>query len=176
MLLVRCVQAVGLASFWSSATATVSEAAPPQARGRWLGLYRLTTSASLLLGPLVAFGLVKAAGFAACFWMLAGCSAVALTCVGAMRLPRRRRERLRVKSPCVEGSLSLSGVVGMAVTGTSSLENLAFSYIFSHSAKIFAISAPKVFFMLSESSLGIWSEKYLPQSFFLPAKNPAATS
>ena len=39
MLLVRCVQAVGLASFWSSATATVSEAAPPQARGRWLGLY-----------------------------------------------------------------------------------------------------------------------------------------
>lgn len=35
MLLVRCVQAVGLASFWSSATATVSEAAPPQARGRW---------------------------------------------------------------------------------------------------------------------------------------------
>lgn len=118
MLLVRCVQAVGLASFWSSATATVSEAAPPQARGRWLGLYRLTTSASLLLGPLVAFGLVKAAGFAACFWMLAGCSAVALTCVGAMRLPRRRRERLRVKSPCVEGSLSLSGVVGMAVTGT----------------------------------------------------------
>lgn len=32
MLLVRCVQAVGLASFWSSATATVSEAAPPQAR------------------------------------------------------------------------------------------------------------------------------------------------
>lgn len=118
MLLVRCVQAVGLASFWSSATATVSEAAPPQARGRWLGLYRLTTSASLLLGPLVAFGLVKAAGFAACFWMLAGCSAVALTCVGAMRLPRRRGERLRVKSPCVEGSLSLSGVVGMAVTGT----------------------------------------------------------
>ena len=118
MLLVRCVQAVGLASFWSSATATVSEAAPPQARGRWLGLYRLTTSASLLLGPLVAFGLVKAAGFAACFWMPAGCSAVALTCVGAMRLPRRRRERLRVTSPCVEGSLSLSGVVGMAVTGT----------------------------------------------------------
>ena len=78
MLLVRCAQAVGLASFWSSATATVSEAAPPQARGRWLGLYRLTTSASLLLGPLVAFGLVKAAGFAACFWGLAGCSAVAL--------------------------------------------------------------------------------------------------
>ena len=86
MLLVRCVQAVGLASFWSSATATVSGRLP-QARGRWLGLYRLTTSASLLLGPLVAFGLVKAAGFAARFWMLAGCSAVALTCVGARRLP-----------------------------------------------------------------------------------------
>ena len=119
MLLVRCVQAVGLASFWSSATATVSEAAPPQARGRWLGLYRLTTSASLLLGPLVAFGLVKAAGFAACFRVLAGCSAVALVCVGAMRLPRRHRcERLRVASPCAKGSFPLSGVVGIAVAGT----------------------------------------------------------
>ena len=107
MLLVRCVQAVGLASFWSSATATVSEAAPPQARGRWLGLYRLTTSASLLLGPLVAFGLVKAAGFAACFRVLAGCSAVALVCVGAMRLPRRHRcERLRVASALCEGLVS----------------------------------------------------------------------
>lgn len=119
MLLVRCVQAVGLASFWSSATATVSEAAPPQARGRWLGLYRLTTSASLLLGPLVAFGLVKAAGFAACFWGLAGCSAVALVCVGVMRLPRRHRcERLRVTSSCAKGSFPLSGVVGIAVAGT----------------------------------------------------------
>lgn len=119
MLLVRCVQAVGLASFWSSATATVSEAAPPQARGRWLGLYRLTTSASLLLGPLVAFGLVKHAGFAACFWGLAGCSAVALVCVGAMRLPRRHRcERLRVASSCAKGSFPLSGVVGIAVAGT----------------------------------------------------------
>ena len=119
MLLVRCVQAVGLASFWSSATATVSEAAPPQARGRWLGLYRLTTSASLLLGPLVAFGLVKAAGFAACFRVLAGCSAVALVCVGAMGLPRRHRcERLRVASPCAKGSFPLSGVVGIAVAGT----------------------------------------------------------
>ena len=98
MLLVRCVQAVGLASFWSSATATVSEAAPPQARGRWLGLYRLTTSASLLLGPLVAFGLVKAAGFAACFWGLAGCAAVALVFVGVIMLPRRPRcERHRVR-------------------------------------------------------------------------------
>lgn len=119
MLLVRCVQAVGLASFWSSATATVSEAAPPQARGRWLGLYRLTTSASLLLGPLVAFGLVKAAGFAACFWGLAGCAAVALVCVGVMRLPRRHRcERLRVTSSCAKGSFPLSGAVGIAVAGT----------------------------------------------------------
>ncbi len=57
----------------------------------------------------------------------------------------------------------------------SSLENLAFSYIFSHSAKISAISAPKVFYALSESSLGVWSEKFLPQSFFLPAKNSFST-
>lgn len=95
ILLVRGVQAIGLASFWSSATATVSEAAPPEARGRWLGWYRLATSASLLLGPLVAFGLVEAVGFAACFWALSGCSVVALVCVGIMRPVRRRREQPR---------------------------------------------------------------------------------
>lgn len=118
MLLVRCVQAVGLASFWSSATATVSEAAPPPGAGP---LARPVSPDDLRLASSGASCGVRARegrGFAACFWMLAGCSAVALTCVGAMRLPRRRRERLRVKSPCVEGSLSLSGVVGMAVTGT----------------------------------------------------------
>lgn len=81
---VRCVQAIGLAAFWSSATATVSELAPPQARGRWLGLYRLVTSASLLVGPVVAFGLVKVVGFSACLWGLAGCAAVASACVGLM--------------------------------------------------------------------------------------------
>ena len=118
MLLVRCVQAVGLASFWSSATATVSEAAPPEARGRWLGWYRLATSASLLLGPLVAFGLVEAVGFAACFWALSGCSVVALVCVGIMRPVRRRCEQPQARQPRARGSFSLVGAVGRAAAGT----------------------------------------------------------
>lgn len=118
ILLVRGVQAIGLASFWSSATATVSEVAPPHARGRWLGWYRLTTSASLLLGPLVAFGLVKAVGFAACFWALSGCSAVALACVGVMRPVRRRREQPEARRFRAKGSLSLVGAVGRAAAGT----------------------------------------------------------
>lgn len=118
--IVRCVQAIGLAAFWSSATATVSEAAPPEARGRWLGRYRLVTSASLLLGPVTAFGLVEAMGFAVCFWVLAACAALALACIAAMRGPRpamggvaEMRARDRATAP-----LSAPKVVGLAVTGT----------------------------------------------------------
>lgn len=81
---VRCVQAIGLAAFWSSATATVSSTAPPESRGWWLGLYRLVTSVSLLVGPLVAFEVVEAVGFAACFGLLTACAVVALLCVMAL--------------------------------------------------------------------------------------------
>lgn len=119
MLLVRCVQAVGLASFWSSATATVSEAAPPQARGL---LARPVSPDDLRLASSGASCGVRARegrGFAACFRVLAGCSAVALVCVGAMRPSRRHRcERLRVTSSCAKGSFPLSGVAGIAVAGT----------------------------------------------------------
>lgn len=114
---VRCVQAIGLAAFWSSATATVSELAPSPVRGRWLGRYRLVTSASLLLGPVVAFGLVGAAGYAACFWVLAGCAAVALVCVAAMRVPRPPSVRSTAPRRAA-GVLAAPRAVGLAVAGT----------------------------------------------------------
>ena len=82
---VRCVQAVGLASFWSSATTTVANVAPPERQGWWLGLYRVVTSAALLLGPSLAFALVDAMGFAVCFWAMTAGAAVALGCVLSMR-------------------------------------------------------------------------------------------
>lgn len=81
---VRCVQSVGLAAFWSSATATVSSAAPPDSRGWWLGFYRLVTSVSLLVGPPMAFQLVEAVGFASCFGVMTVCAAVALGCVAVL--------------------------------------------------------------------------------------------
>lgn len=81
---VRCLQSVGLAAFWSSATATVSSAAPPESRGWWLGFYRLVTSVSLLVGPLVAFQLVEVVGFASCFGVMTVCAAVALGCIAVL--------------------------------------------------------------------------------------------
>lgn len=81
---VRCVQSVGLAAFWSSATATVSSVAPPDSRGWWLGFYRLVTSVSLLVGPPMAFQLVEAVGFASCFGVMTVCAAVALGCVAVL--------------------------------------------------------------------------------------------
>lgn len=85
VMAVRCLQSVGLAAFWSSATATVSSVAPPESRGWWLGFYRLVTSVSLLVGPLAAFQLVEAVGFASCFGVTTVCAAVALGCVAALR-------------------------------------------------------------------------------------------
>ncbi|MEC4271639.1 MFS transporter [Adlercreutzia sp. R25] len=85
---VRVVQAVGLAGFWSSATTTVSDVAPAEGRGWWLGLYRLVTSVSLLIGPTIAFALVEAVGFNVCFGLLSLCAAVALLCVLLLRSGR----------------------------------------------------------------------------------------
>lgn len=99
---VRCVQAVGLAAFWSSATATVSSAAPPASRGWWLGLYRLTTSISLLVGPLVAFQMVEAAGFAVCFGAMTACAAVALGCLAVLG-------KTAVETPASAPEASLEG-------------------------------------------------------------------
>lgn len=81
VLCIRCVQAVGLAAFYPCATAAVADAAPPGRSGFLLGLFRLVTSASLLLGPTVAFALAEAQGYRPCFATMGACALAALLLV-----------------------------------------------------------------------------------------------
>ncbi|WP_232051002.1 MFS transporter [Arabiibacter massiliensis] len=78
ILLVRCVQAVGLSAFWPCAVAAVASIAPQGKSGLFIGAYRFATAASLLVGPLAALMLVGERGYAACFLALAGLAAMAL--------------------------------------------------------------------------------------------------
>ncbi|WP_302964173.1 MFS transporter [uncultured Adlercreutzia sp.] len=141
---VRCIQAIGLAAFWSSATATVSNTAPPESRGWWLGLYRLVTSVSLLVGPLVAFELVDVAGFAACFGLLTACAAAALLCVMALgRLgaePSASGEAARPSAAPASGAApspgdslrqSVSAVVLAVVVGGTFIAAVGYGLLFS---------------------------------------------
>ena len=72
LLLIRCIQAVGLSAFWPCAVAAVASIAPTGKEGLFIGSYRFATAASLLFGPLVALMLVNERGYAACFMVLAG--------------------------------------------------------------------------------------------------------
>lgn len=63
VLLVRCAQAAGLAAYFPAATAAVVAAAPAGRAGSMLGLYRLVSSASLMVAPAAAFFVVDASGF-----------------------------------------------------------------------------------------------------------------
>lgn len=77
LLLIRCIQAVGLSAFWPCAVAAVASIAPAGKSGLFIGSYRFATAASLLFGPLVALMLVNDRGYAACFMVLAGFAAAA---------------------------------------------------------------------------------------------------
>lgn len=78
LLLIRCVQAVGLSAFWPCAVAAIASIAPADKSGLFIGTYRFATAASLLFGPLAALALVSESGYASCFVVLAGCAVVAL--------------------------------------------------------------------------------------------------
>ena len=77
LLLIRCIQAVGLSAFWPCAVAAVASIAPEGKAGLFIGSYRFGTAASLLFGPLAALMLVGERGYATCFAILAVLAAVA---------------------------------------------------------------------------------------------------
>lgn len=78
LLLIRCVQAVGLSAFWPCAVAAVASIAPAGKGGLFIGAYRFATAASLLFGPLAALALVDESGYETCFIALACCATGAL--------------------------------------------------------------------------------------------------
>lgn len=148
LVAVRCLQAVGLAAFWPTATATVADAAAPERQGWWLGVYRFITSFSLLLGPVVAFALVDAFGFAACFGVMTACAAVALGCVGVLRQGGGKSEGARPGAVAeADGAGTGAGVpfprgVVVAVVGATFVAAMGYGLLFSFTRSFVAAVDP----------------------------------
>ncbi len=63
LTLARLYQAIGLATFLSSASSLVADMAPPEKTGTYIGVYRLLINVSLLVGPYVALRIIHVSGF-----------------------------------------------------------------------------------------------------------------
>lgn len=63
ILLVRMYQAIGLAAYFSSASALVSTLVPKERLGAYIGVYRLVTMSTLMLGPTFALNIMKEYGY-----------------------------------------------------------------------------------------------------------------
>ncbi|HHV65005.1 MAG TPA: MFS transporter [Peptococcaceae bacterium] len=63
VLLVRMYQAIGLAAYFSSASAVVSALAPRGKVGAYIGFYRLVTMSTLLVGPTLALKVLNSFGY-----------------------------------------------------------------------------------------------------------------
>lgn len=59
IILVRMYQAIGLAAYFSSASAMVSVLAPKEKLGTYIGFYRLVTMTPLMMGPSIALKVIK---------------------------------------------------------------------------------------------------------------------
>ncbi|MCI8425186.1 MAG: MFS transporter [Adlercreutzia sp.] len=148
LVAVRCLQAVGLAAFWPTATATVADAATPERQGWWLGVYRFITSLSLLLGPVAAFALVDAFGFVACFGAMTACAVVALGCVGVLRQGGGKSEGARLGAVAkADGAGTGAGVpfphgVVVAVVGATFVAAMGYGLLFSFTRSFVAAVDP----------------------------------
>ncbi|WP_296009985.1 MFS transporter [uncultured Adlercreutzia sp.] len=152
LVAVRCLQAVGLAAFWPTATATVADAATPERQGWWLGVYRFITSFSLLLGPVVAFALVDAFGFVACFGAMTACAVVALGCVGVLRQGGGKSEGARLGAVAkADGAGTGAGTgagvpfprgVVVAVVGATFVAAMGYGLLFSFTRSFVAAVDP----------------------------------
>lgn len=63
ILLVRIYQAIGLAAYFSSASALVAALAPKEKLGAYIGVYRLVTMATLIIGPSGALKIIEGYGY-----------------------------------------------------------------------------------------------------------------
>ncbi len=80
VLVVRCLQAVGMAAFFPCAMAAVSAASAQARSGLALGLYRFVSSVALMVAAPLMFSLVGAVGYGVAFTGCGVLAAVGLLC------------------------------------------------------------------------------------------------
>ena len=91
LVIVRLVHGSATALFGPVASATLSDLAPPDQRGRWLSVYSSAQGAGQAAGPVVATALVFGTDFSQVFVASAGVGAVALALVVVWLRPPRTR-------------------------------------------------------------------------------------
>lgn len=87
VLVIRCVQAVGMAAFFPCALSAVSEVAGQRNSGLTLGAYRLVSSVALTVSAAALFPLVQSIGYAGTFTVMGAVGALGLLCVLAAPVP-----------------------------------------------------------------------------------------
>jgi MFS transporter, DHA1 family, multidrug resistance protein len=94
LILLRFVHGSATALFGPTASAALSDIAPPTQRGRWLGTYAAIQGSGQAAGPVVAGWLLGRAGFASAFFVAAAIGGVAFVLLASWSEPRSRRAPL----------------------------------------------------------------------------------
>jgi MFS family permease len=87
MSLARIYQAVGMATFLSAASSSVSEMVPNQLRGTAIGLYRSLAAAAVMVGPFLGYRLIDNYGYSHFFISVSASSLFALLLLIFVKLP-----------------------------------------------------------------------------------------
>lgn len=87
MSLARVYQAVGMATFLSAASSSVSDMVPDQLRGTAIGLYRSLAAAAVMFGPFIGYRLINNFGFSHFFIAISASSFLAMLVLFSAKLP-----------------------------------------------------------------------------------------
>jgi MFS family permease len=107
------VSGIGAAALWNATEALLAREAPPESRGRAMGLYQTALGASLALGPFVP-GLL---GWDARGILWAACGLVAACCVLAAIIPHRPAEPAVAQAGTWEAMRTVPLLVLIAFSG-----------------------------------------------------------
>ncbi len=89
MAIARVYQAVGMASYLSSASSLVADMAPFEYRGSVIGAYRMILPVASLTGPFLGNDIIRRFGFRAFFFAMAGAAFISFLLVLALKSGRR---------------------------------------------------------------------------------------
>ncbi len=88
MSLARVYQAVGMATFLSAASSSVSEMVPDRFRGTAIGLYRSLAAAAVMAGPFIGFRLIDNFGYSHFFISISASSFLGMLVLFSAKLPK----------------------------------------------------------------------------------------
>lgn len=89
MIVIRVYQAIGMASYLSSASSFVADLSPPEHRGSAIGAYRMILPFASLVGPFLGNDIINRFGFHVFFVAMAGASFVSFFVILSLRGGRR---------------------------------------------------------------------------------------